>query len=58
MDVLQIDLSLSHGVLFTQMHHHLMYMLDSQMARCQKQVFNRLQSVPALLDYLDQWLDV
>ena len=49
-----VELSVGYGSNHFIMHHHLMYMLESQMNRSQKKHFNSLYSIPAIIDYLSE----
>jgi tRNA-dihydrouridine synthase 4 len=39
-------------------HHHLMYMLESQMSASEKKHFNQLGSIPTIIDYLEECYDM
>lgn len=49
-----VELALGTGVIFTQFHHHLMFMLDCILTKPEKRVFNTLSSTTAVLDYLHE----
>jgi tRNA-dihydrouridine synthase 4 len=44
--------SIGYGTSHFIFHHHLMYMLSKRMSRAEKNNFNVLYSIPAILDYL------
>lgn len=46
-----LELGTSHFIF----HHHLMYMLDKSMSRAEKKHFNCLSTIPAILDYLQEF---
>jgi len=48
-----VDISLSTGVTFAQFHHQLMFMMERLLSKSEKRIFNRLQCVPAVLNYLE-----
>jgi len=47
-----IDLSLVYGLSSIKIHQHLMFMLYSIHTPSEKQEFNNLKSIPAILDFL------
>jgi len=49
-----LDISLSYGLSFLKIHQHLMFMLYSVHTPSEKQEFNNLKSIPAILDYLSK----
>ncbi|XP_054721936.1 tRNA-dihydrouridine(20a/20b) synthase [NAD(P)+]-like isoform X2 [Uloborus diversus] len=51
-----IYLSLSYGVAFTNMHHHLMFMLEKNLPKSERKYFNSFNSLSAVLDYLDNYI--
>lgn len=48
-----IDISISYGTTFTNMHHHLMFMLDTIMSKHERKLFNSYTSITAVLDHLN-----
>ncbi|XP_065178708.1 tRNA-dihydrouridine(20a/20b) synthase [NAD(P)+]-like isoform X2 [Sycon ciliatum] len=48
-----VDIALSTGTPFTTFHHHLMYMLEKAHSKADRQVFNTLGSIPAVLNFLE-----
>ena len=53
-----VELSLENGTNHYIFHHHLMFMLNQILTKRQKQVFNQLPSIAAILDYLEYFLDI
>lgn len=53
-----LDISLSYGISFTTFHHHLIYMMDKWHTKPERQIFNNLQSITSVLDYLDTNYDI
>jgi tRNA-dihydrouridine synthase 4 len=49
-----LDISLSFGLSYIKIHQHLMFMLYSVHTPSEKQEFNNLKSIPAILDFLSQ----
>ncbi|OCT87294.1 hypothetical protein XELAEV_18020992mg, partial [Xenopus laevis] len=47
-----VDIALEHGIPFTCLHHHLMYMTEKITSKQEKRIFNVLSSTSAVLDYL------
>ena len=49
---------MEHAVAFGSkhaiVHHHIMYMLENCMSRTEKQRFNCLYTIPAIIDYLEE----
>ena len=54
----QLDLSLSLGTSFNIFHHHLMFMLEHQLPRVERSVFNSLASTSAVLEFLSTNLGI
>ncbi|GIY34522.1 hypothetical protein CDAR_554321 [Caerostris darwini] len=48
-----ISLSLSYGCTFTNIHHHLMYMLEKTLPRAERKLFNSYTSLASVLDHLN-----
>ncbi|KAK3769691.1 hypothetical protein RRG08_004942 [Elysia crispata] len=53
-----LDLSLSLGTSFNIFHHHLMFMLEHQLPRVERSVFNSLASTSAVLEFLSTNLGI
>ncbi|VDO93488.1 unnamed protein product [Soboliphyme baturini] len=47
-----VEIALTSGVGFSLFHHHLSYMIDRQLPKCEKRIFNRFGTVPAVVEYL------
>lgn len=48
-----ISLALSFGNSFTNLHHHLMYMLEGVMPRHERKLFNSYTSLASVMDHLN-----
>ncbi|XP_076822406.1 tRNA-dihydrouridine(20a/20b) synthase [NAD(P)+]-like [Clavelina lepadiformis] len=46
-----------HETSFTCFHNHLIYMLEKRATKEDKQIFNNLRSIPAVIEYLDKYKD-
>ncbi|XP_055928893.1 tRNA-dihydrouridine(20a/20b) synthase [NAD(P)+]-like isoform X4 [Argiope bruennichi] len=50
-----INLSLSFGATFTNIHHHLMFMLEKIMSKPERKLFNSYTCLASVLDHLDEF---
>lgn len=50
-----LDISLSLGISPTTFHRHLVHMLEKWHGKPEKKSFNNLQSIPAVLDFLEKY---
>ncbi|GBL82518.1 tRNA-dihydrouridine(20a/20b) synthase [NAD(P)+]-like [Araneus ventricosus] len=50
-----INLSLSFGATFTNIHHHLMFMLEKIMPRSERKLFNSYTCLASVLDHLNEF---
>lgn len=50
-----IDISLSYGATFTNLHHHLMFMLEKVMPKHERKLFNSYTSLASVLDHLTNY---
>lgn len=50
-----VDMSLSYGSTFTNMHHHLMFMLEGLMPKHERKLFNSYTSLTSVLDHLKNY---
>ena len=53
-----VRLALSTGTHFTCFHHHLIYMLSSNLGKAERKAFNALTSTAAVLDYMQNHWDL
>ena len=47
-----VDISLHCGITFTSFHHHLMFMLEKIQSKTDRRIFNNLNSIPSVLEFL------
>merc|ERR1719331_3003868 len=53
-----VRLALSTGTHFTCFHHHLIYMLSSNLGKAERKAINALTSTAAVLDYMQNHWDL
>ncbi|KAJ2375376.1 tRNA dihydrouridine synthase [Coemansia sp. RSA 2607] len=53
-----VNRALAYGTPTSILHHHLMYMMESQMSSVERRSFNCLSSVPAIVDHLEQYYNI
>lgn len=50
-----INLSISFGTTFTNIHHHLMFMLGKVMPKSERKLFNSYTSLASVMDHLNEY---
>lgn len=50
-----LDISLSYGASFTNLHHHLMFMLEHIMPKQERKLFNSYTSLASVIDHLNSY---
>ncbi|KFM56939.1 tRNA-dihydrouridine(20a/20b) synthase [NAD(P)+]-like protein, partial [Stegodyphus mimosarum] len=50
-----INLSVSFGTSFTNMHHHLMFMLERVMPKHERKLFNSYTALASVVDHLNSY---